>query len=179
MLLTALLHAPLRAPPPRMDAFSWQQQLSESQTTLAELNSTVVTLKERFEARPWQLDLERQGGELRAAEKRLGGAVDDMKVQLGAHAQVFQSAQASVAQQAHELSGLQAEATETSRRVNEELRSLTTRIDHMRGEFSERVTHTFGESTAHADRLVTRLQQDLLRVEQEVGQRATLADESF
>ena len=151
------------------------EQLQTMATTLAELNSTVVTLKERFEARPWQLDLERQGGELRAAEKRLGGAVDDMKVQLGAHAQVFQSAQASVAQQAHELSGLQAEATETSRRVNEELRSLTTRIDHMRGEFSERVTHTFGESTAHADRLVTRLQQDLLRVEQEVGQRATLA----
>ena len=50
MLLTAfgLLHAPLsmRAPPPRMDAFSWQQQLSESQTTLAELNLLPFSLDE-------------------------------------------------------------------------------------------------------------------------------------
>ena len=54
----------------------------------------------------------------------------------------------------------------------EEVRGLSARLDHMRGEFSERVTHTFSEATAHADRLTQRLQQDLLRLEQDVAQRA-------
>ena len=45
---------------------------------------------------------------------------------------------------------LQVEQSDGAKRAAEELRALTTRLDHMRGEFAERVTHSFSESTAHA-----------------------------
>ena len=53
------------------------------------------------------------------------------------------------------------------------MRSLTARLDHMRGEFAERVTHTFSEATGHADRLVQRLQSEVLRLDEGLTQRAT------
>ena len=90
--------------------------------------------------------------DLSAVDKRLTDGLDEVKIQTGAHAQVFSSTQSSVAQQSQSLATMQADAAETARRSAEELRSLTARLDHMRGEFSERVSHTFTEATGHADR---------------------------
>ena len=148
------------------------EQLQTLQQTVLETNALLTTLRDSLNARPWQFDIEKMQAEMRTVDQRSTSAVDELRVQLTAHAQVFQGSQTSVASQAEQLNGVQADAAEHRRKTGEELRSITTRLDHMRGEFSERVTHTFGEATTHADRLMTRLQQDLLRLEQDVGQRA-------
>ena len=94
-------------------------------------------------------------------------------MQVAAHSQVFASTQSTVSEISQKQATLSAENSDHTRRAAEELRTINARLDHMRGEFSERVTHTFEESTKHADRLSSRLQEDLHRLDQEVSLRAT------
>lgn len=152
-----------------------QEKREEVQKQVAEMQASASMIKGTIDAGPWRGDAERVMSELRAAEKRLMDSLDDQRVQLAAHSQVFQNTQSSVSSLSQGQSTLQAEHSDSSRRTLEELRGLTARLDHMRGEFAERVTHTFSESTAHADRLNQRLQQDLLRLEQDVSQRAQVS----
>lgn len=140
--------------------------------SLLDMQTSVGIMKGTVEAHPWRGESERVLTDLRAVEKRLADSLDEQRVQLAAHAQVFQSTQSTVSVLSQGQASLQAEHHDGSRRAAEELRSLTARLDHMRGEFSERVTHSFSESTAHADRLTQRMQQDLVRIEQDVSQRA-------
>lgn len=156
-----------------------RREASEHQ--LAILQASLDDLKNKLDSNPWLGEGEKLMAELHASEKRLGESLNDTKVQLGAHAQVFQTTQSAVSSQAQGLAAMQAEASEGSLRVAEEIRGMNARLDHMRGEFSERVTHTFTETTGHADRLVQRLQQEIQRLDQEVALRATsktLADTS-
>ena len=51
---------------------------------------------------------------LRALESKL----DEQRVQLGAHAQVYQSTQTSMVQQAHTIAALQAESADPQRDVD-------------------------------------------------------------
>lgn len=139
---------------------------------LAEANAGASILKGTLDAAPWRAEADRVSAELRAAEKKLSDTLDEQRVQLAAHAQVFQSTQTTVSSLSQGHSVLQVEQSDGAKRAAEELRALTTRLDHMRGEFAERVTHSFSESTAHADRLTQRLQQDMLKLEQDVASRA-------
>jgi chromosome segregation ATPase len=149
-----------------------KERSQELEKQVAELNQASLTMKTSFETSPWRTDLDVVEASLRAAESRLSSVLDEQRVQLAAHAQVFQSTQSSVADVAQRQASQQIDQSDGSRRMMEELRALTTRLDHMRGEFSERVTHTFSESTSHADRLGQRLQEDLHRLDQEVSMRA-------
>ncbi len=144
----------------------------EAENKMIAMHASVQSLRDRIDSNPWRSECERLSGELRASENRLTGMLDDHKVQISAHAQVFQSTQSTVSSQSQGLSSLQAEQNEASRRIGEELRALTARLDHMRGEFAERVTHSHSEAVGHADRLVQRVQTDLLALEQEVAGRA-------
>jgi len=139
---------------------------------LVDIVAAAAILKGTLDAAPWRSDGERALGELRAAEKRLTATLDEQRVQLAAHAQIFQSTQSTVSALSQGQAALQAEHGDGSKRAADELRGLSARLDHMRGEFAERVTHTFSDSTAHADRLTQRLQQDVLRLEQDVSARA-------
>ena len=64
------------------------EQLVVLQQTVGEMNATLMALKESFNSRPWQPDIEKTQADLRATEKRQSSAVDDLRVQLTAHAQV-------------------------------------------------------------------------------------------
>ena len=139
---------------------------------LAEISAGASMVKGTLDASPWRAEYERVTADLRATEKKLADVLDEQRVQLAAHTQVFQSTQTTVASLSQGHSLLQSEHGDGTRRSAEELRALTARLDHMRGEFAERVTHTFAESTAHADRLTQRMQQDLLRLEHDIAQRA-------
>ena len=144
----------------------------EMERQLSELKATGTTLKATLDQNPWRYQNEQTEATVRALEKRLTDSLDEQRVQLTAHTQVFQSTQSTVSQLSQSQASLQAEQNDGGRRAAEELRSLTARIDHMRGEMSERLTHTFSESTQHADRLSQRLQEDVHRLDQEISNRA-------
>ena len=139
---------------------------------LSEVSAGSDRLRSTIDANPWRPDAERLREELRVAEKRTADALDEQRVQMAAHAQAFQATQTTVATLSQEQSNLHAGQTDTSRRAADELRALTARLDHMRGEMTERVQHTFSESTGHADRLNQRVQEELQRLDQELAQRA-------
>lgn len=143
-----------------------------SSKVVTDLQTTMQILKGTLDSHPWRSEGDRYLSELRGVEKRLADTLDEQRVQLAAHSQVFQSTQSAVSTLSHEHASLKAEHNDGSRRALEELRGLTARLDHMRGEFAERVTHSFSEATAHADRQMQRLQQELLRVDQDVSERA-------
>lgn len=156
-----------------------KEKREEVERQLMETKANAAMLKSTLEANPWRHENERLEGSLRAAEKRLGDMLDEQRVQLTAHTQVFQSTQTTVNELSQRNAAIQAEHNDGMRRSAEEVRTLTARLDQMRGELSERVTHTFSESTSHADRLGQRLQEDLHRLESDVSSRAqarTVAD---
>ena len=154
------------------DRATEKEKREEVERQLADIKTGSTMLKSTVDASPWRQDSERVEGSLRNTEKRLMDALDEQRVQLAAHAQVFQSTQSTVSDLSQRHATMQAEHNDGSRRAAEELRALTARLDHMRGEFSERVTHIFSESTSHADRLTQRLQEELHRLDTEVSMRA-------
>lgn len=145
----------------------------ELEKGLTEMRLVCSNMKTTLDANPWRFQGEQLEGSLRATEKRLSESLDEQRVQLNAHSQVFQATQSTVSQLSQTQASIQADQSDGARRQAEELRGLTARIDHMRGEFAERASHTFAEATTHADRLGQRLQEDLHRIDQEVSLRAT------
>jgi len=148
------------------------ERREELEKQMAEVRATSTQVKTTLEANPWRFQGEQVETALRAAEKRLTDSLDEQRVQLAAHSQVFQSTQSTVSQLSQTQAALQAEQNDGARRNAEDVRSLTARLDHMRGEFSERMSHSYSESTTHADRLGQRLQEDLHRLDQELSLRA-------
>jgi chromosome segregation ATPase len=139
---------------------------------LTELRTTNTQLKTTLDANPWRYQGDQVEAALRTTEKRLSEALDEQRVQVAAHSQVFQSTQTTVSQLSQQQQALQADQSDAARKTVEEVRALTARLDHMRGEFSERMAHSFSESTTHSDRLGQRLQEDVQRLQQEVSLRA-------
>ena len=135
----------------------------------AEVQASLAVLKDRLESGPWREDNDKLRQELVGHSTRLQEALEEQRVQLNAHAQVFQSTQTSVVQQQHDIAAMQAETSEARRRGEGDLASLSTRVDQLRSETSERDTSNFTEATQHADRLAQRLQQDVLRLEQQLA----------
>ena len=135
----------------------------------AEVQASLAVLKDRLESGPWREDNDKLRQELVGHSTRLQEALEEQRVQLNAHAQVFQSTQTSVVQQQHDIAAMQAETSEARRRGEGDLASLSTRVDQLRSETSERDTSNFAEATQHADRLAQRLQQDVLRLEQQLA----------
>jgi len=115
-------------------------------------------------------DTARLRSDLEEPIQRLRDAVEEQRVQLTAHAQVFQGTQASVVAQAHSLSQLQGETSDATRRAESERLALGLRIDQVRTDLSERATQGFTDATQHCDRLISRMQQDVLRLEGSVSQ---------
>ena len=148
------------------DAVESQRSAGNS---LAEVQTSLAVLKDRLESGPWREDNDKLRQELVGHSTRLQEALEEQRVQLNAHAQVFQSTQTSVVQQQHDIAALQAETSEARRRGEGDLASLSTRVDQLRSETSERDTSNFTEATQHADRLAQRLQQDVLRLEQQLA----------
>ena len=135
----------------------------------AEVQASLAVLKDRLESGPWREDNDKLRQELVGHSTRLQEALEEQRVQLNAHAQVFQSTQTSVVQQQHDIAAMQAETSEARRRGEGDLASLSTRVDQLRSETSERDTSNYTEATQHADRLAQRLQQDVLRLEQQLA----------
>ena len=148
------------------------EKREEVERQMVEMRTSTQHMKATLDSNPWRFQAEQADTSLRAVETRLSGVLDEQRVQLAAHAQVFQTTQSTVSQLSQTQASLQADQSEATRRSAEETRGLTARLDHMRGEFAERVSHTFSESTTHADRLGQRLQEDLHRLDQEVSLRA-------
>ena len=134
------------------------------------MQASLAVLKDRLESGPWREDNDKLRQELVGHSTRLQEALEEQRVQLNAHAQVFQSTQTAVVQQQHDIAALQAETSQACRRGEGDLASLSARIDQLRVETSERDTSNFTEATQHADRLAQRLQQDVLRLEQQPDQ---------
>jgi chromosome segregation ATPase len=147
------------------------REMSEKQ--LAETKESTRELQMKLDAAPWKLDGERFESLIKATDASLRNILDEQRVQVAAHSQVFASTQSTVSDISQKQATLSAENHDHTRRAAEELRTINARLDHMRGEFSERVTHTFEEGTKHADRLGARLQEDLHRLDQEVSLRAS------
>ena len=154
------------------DSEKAREQFTDLEHQVAGFKIASTQLKSTIDASPWQRDGERIEATIREMEKRLTEELGEQRVHLAAHSQTFQTTQSAVSDISRKQSSVLAEIGEVSRRSAEELRVLTARLDHIRGEFSEHVTHTLGESKSHADRLNQRVQDELHRLDQEVSLRA-------
>ena len=81
------------------------EQREEMTAKLAEAQGAIHAARDRLTAVPWRPDLESLRADLSAASSRIAESVEEQRVQLAAHAQVFQSTQTSVVGQAHTVVG--------------------------------------------------------------------------
>ena len=154
------------------DSEKTSAQFSDLEQQISGFKIASTQLKSMIDACPWRHDGERIEATIKAMERRLADELGEQRVHLAAHSQTFQTTQSAVADSSKKLAILQAELGDGGRRSAEELRVLTARFDHMRGELFERMAHTLDESKSHSDRLNQRAQDELTRLDQEVSLRA-------
>ena len=83
----------------------------ELEKVLNEMRVTSNNMKTTLDANPWRFQGEQLEGSLRATEKRLTDSMDEQRVQLNAHTQVFQATQSMVSQLSQTQTAIQ-DATE-------------------------------------------------------------------
>ena len=140
--------------------------------TVADLQASLAAAKGALDMQPWRGEGDRALSEIRSIEKRLMETLDEQRIQLAAHAQVFQATQSTVSSLSQGHASLQVEHKEATRRAEEDSRNVCTRLDHMRGEFAERISHSFSEAAALSDRFGKQLQLDIQKLERDVAGRA-------